>query len=67
MILPENFSKSLKRFKVQVQMLKRYKTDVLKEYHSVICEQLEQGIVEYVDVTELKENQELFIIFHTGS
>ena len=29
--------------------------DILKEYHSVICEQLEQGIVEHVDVAELKE------------
>ena len=55
MILPDNFSMSLKRLKTLVQRLKSYKTDILKEYHSVICEQLEQGIVEHVDVAELKE------------
>ena len=54
-ILPDNFSMSLKRLKIQVQRLKSYKTDILKEYNSVICEQLEQGIVEHVDVAELKE------------
>ena len=54
MILPDNFSMSVKRLKTQVQRLKS-KTDILKEYHSVICEQLEQGIVEHVDVAELKE------------
>ena len=55
MILPDNFSMSLKRLKTEVQRLESYKTDILKEYHSVICEQLEQGIVEHVDVAELKE------------
>ena len=38
-----------------MQRLKSYKTDILKEYHSVIYEQLEQGILEHVDVAELKE------------
>ena len=55
MILPNNFSLNLKRLKTQVQRLKSYKTDIFKEYHSVICEQLEQGVVAHVHVAELKE------------
>ena len=46
---------SLKRLKTQVKRLKSYISDDLKEYHYVICEQLEQGIVEHVDLAELKE------------
>ena len=43
MIFPDNFSMSLKRLKTQVQLLKSYKTNISKEYHSVICEQSRVG------------------------
>ena len=64
MILPDNLSMNLKRFKTQVQRLKSYKTDILKEYHSVICEQLEHGVVEHVDVAELKESGTVHYLPH---
>ena len=69
MILPDNFSMSLKRLKTQVQRLKGYKTNILKEYHTVICEQLEhgiveQGIVEHVDIVELKEPRTVHYLPH---
>ena len=44
--------------------MKSCKTDVLKEYHSVICEQLEQGIVEHVDVTELTQTGTVHYLPH---
>ena len=45
-------------------MLKSYKTDVLKEYHSVICEQLEQGIIVHADVTELTQTGTVHYLLH---
>ena len=49
--LPDNYANSLGRMKSQLRRLKK-EPELLKEYDSIIREQVEQGIVELVAALE---------------
>lgn len=62
-MLPDNCELSLKRLKSLIRCLQQ-DPDILKEYHSVIRDQLRKGIVEMVEEPHISESGKVHYLPH---
>ena len=62
-VLPDNYKLSLKRLKSLIRRLQQ-DPDILKEYHSVIQDQLRKGIVEMVEEPHISESGRVHYLPH---
>jgi len=62
-VLPDNYELSLKRLKSLICRLQQ-DPDILKEYHSVIQDQLRKGIVEMVEESHISESGRVHYLPH---
>lgn len=64
-LLPDNYENSVARLSSQLKRLRR-DPEVLREYNSIIEDQLRSGIIERVDTTECPDVGKVHYLSHHG-